>query len=627
MSVEPCAALGGSIGRSTSPLMRESVRHEALKIYDRLAIPSDATIVLSSTVLDGVGDLENVIFTARHLSKLREKEPFRLIVWLNREQAVPDSLWEAKWAELSKWVDEICCLAICSKQLNRTALDQGKRIAALRPCVINVSTQSVIPYCPTYEDGNIVEYGMGANVLPRLDKLLTGLQEDTSGLWMSDDPVLIGSTRLSRQVQTQLFGSELSAAQIKEWEIGFASLRDDDARLAYIDLRLSQASHQNCSIAISPFHNAALEKEEIGKLISLYGFDSCVIVDRNGFETRIGTDPSLASGVLRIVHEFIDENDLPAVIRLAHEGSLGGAGDTSFVRGLMGRFPVFMEARLETKRVWQKAARFLQARDYPRLADWFEACLKADFKAIASLRAQEELLREWRDFRLIALKEMDLSPWIDRYVRRCVFVSRFGDKIRQIEKEFFEHPADSEKYALKIKLLVDLPTRPDLALPIRIQRDWPPTILEYITNQLSNDRFENAFSLAATISDPKIRSRAFRDVFSYYIRTDDFDIEYARSLIPEISDVPVKGHAHSERDHLLVDFVHCICRRKNIPQALRAMKEIKGISLRGNACQPIVLELVRVKQIAQATELAADKSCREDWQEGSMMELILKETL
>jgi hypothetical protein len=62
------------------------------------------------------------------------------------------------------------------------------------------------------------------------------------------------------------------------------------------------------------------------------------------------------------------------------------------------------------------------------------------------------LIKEWETFRLRARKELEIGPWITRYVRRCVCVAgENGQAIRLIEKGFLKREISEKAYAELIR--------------------------------------------------------------------------------------------------------------------------------------------------------------------------------
>ncbi len=442
------------------PLIHETALHKALKVYDNVKMPQNMTIVLKTSVFDGVGDLEHITHAARHLLNLRKIEPFRLFVFLERHEKVSETAWKAKLAVLSQLgLDGLyCCGREIPIELSQTAQKAARMMQSqISPlCIMNISAPGNSAFMD--HTGSISEYGMGYVDRAYMDVLPSGLASKTAGLWISDDPVFSAQTPVSSEkVRILLFGSALSNDEMKEWEVGFASLRKDQSRLFWCDLRLSQADcKKSCSLIVSPFENSGNE----GKIIELatrYGFNQCIIIDRDGHEKVLSSsvsDKDSAPRILRIVHQFVDEKDLPAVVYLAQEGGLGGAGDTACVRGLIGAFPVFVESRIETSTRWMRAAEYMGTKGFPRLKEWFTVCQKSPVHLMKMMSS--ELIEEWLSFRGRAISELDISPWVDRYVHRCVFASgQNGDAIRSVEKAYLEGRLSYAGYASQIQCLTE----------------------------------------------------------------------------------------------------------------------------------------------------------------------------
>lgn len=420
-------------------LMEKTIHHKTLMTYHRSTIPANTKIILTSFVIDGVGDLEHLVHCARRLLKGTQAQNIQLSVWLARGDNVPEVAFQSKLQELVQLGCKTIYISplegkirlapsdsvfLCDADGNydeshsvpvSDVIEKMKTQKDL-PNVINISHDFPIPDRAMPTLGRIDEYGKEYG--SSLDVLLAGFRSGTFGVWISDDPVFSAKDPLlSQTLKSMLLGSE--EADLESWEIGHASLREDDARLAWMNLRLRQVSFdKNCALAISPFKNVA-SKEKICELAQQHGFDRCILVNRDGSEVEILSSMDSHPRTLRIVHGFIAEDDLPALFHFAGKGILGGAGDTSCIRGLKGSLPVLVEHRNMTEERWALASQYLVSKDFPKLSQWFEACSNARYDDLQNL-ITPELIEEWDVFRSRAIEELDIGPWIDLYVKYCV---------------------------------------------------------------------------------------------------------------------------------------------------------------------------------------------------------------
>jgi hypothetical protein len=288
-----------------------------------------------------------------------------------------------------------------------------------------------------------------------LIQLNLGFFSHTFGLWIKDDPVFDDHPTLLREpLQQLLFGSPLTPKEQTQWEVGCASLRDDQARLVWIALRLHQVKEgHHCALVLSPFSDPSTAGQQLEKLAADYKFDSCIIRAKDGTETTIGSKKDTTGRTLRLIHSFIDEQDFHSLIHLSAQGSLGGAGDTACIRGLLGHQPLFVDIRPDTRARWEETIRFLKKKEFPLLAQWFGSCFTPSIVDLLS-QLTPELTREWEEFRLRAREELETSPWVTRYIRRCALAARTPhQKIESLETAFLKGEITLQKYNESIQQL------------------------------------------------------------------------------------------------------------------------------------------------------------------------------
>lgn len=420
--------------RPSVPLRQATRGDLLLEAYRDAPIPPESVIVLKTHVFDGIGDLDHAVHAATHFAALREREPFaRLIVVLSRGSGVPEDAWRTKIAHLTSLGVEVFI-----KGSSQSDPEEFKRCRAflarlpeLHACVIGISHSTQERHIE--EPGFISEYG---NPQPH-DSLTTGLCLGTAGAWIKDDPAFaMVPPPPGDNLKSLLFGAGLTEHRIKSsWDVGAASLRTDDARMAYLDLRLRQVpSDRHCAIAMSPFSDSSKAHSALQRSMGSTGFDRCVIVNRDGTETVLIAEPPAPSShmvageprTLRLIHQFIAEEDYYALQGLSRSGSMGGAGDTATMRGLAGAHPVFIEYRDATQRRILCASEYLAVCGYDHLAQWYQACGHGQYALLASLAQSPELLTEWHDFRHRAMEELDIGPTVDLYARRCAWVAKTG---------------------------------------------------------------------------------------------------------------------------------------------------------------------------------------------------------
>ena len=406
-------------------------------------------------MFDGVGDLEHVIHMTHHLLTLRNTETFKVVVFLMRTEAVPEIAWRVKLEELSNL--EIGDIHVTledidsdSNKCQKIKFQELKKSAPPTTDFCEISVSTFMPLSTLQPSGFVTEYMSQPKLseLHFLRCLNLGLFSKTAGIWIEDDPVFNEKhPPLSDSLKKILFGSILSDKKQKTWEVGFASLREDRARLIWITIRLHQLKKaSNCTLSLSSFTDSELEQKKIKFLATQYNFDTCVIVDKNGVEKRIASSKGPPTRTLRIVHPFIPENDLPALIQKAGEGTLGGAGDTSCIRGLLGEWPLFVEVRDSTEGRWQEAIAFFKEKKFLELATWFQDCLEKNYYNLVG-RLTPELAKEWQEFRSRAREELEAAPWVTRYLRRCALVtSKNGEKILEFEKDYLREKINISDY-------------------------------------------------------------------------------------------------------------------------------------------------------------------------------------
>ena len=166
-------------------------------------------------------------------------------------------------------------------------------------------------------------------------------------------------------------------------------------------LRIRQNRARNISLAVSRFSKD--HTVEIIKLCQSSGYD-CVIID----DQVVAGDPASASRVVRITHEFIPEEYMPALLFLAQKGSMGASGDTAFARAFSGKYPMVLEAFPKSKK-WPLGVYF-SSRGYKLLSLWFETCRAGKYEELTS-QMTPELEQEWLEFRSGPTRKMS-SIWL-----------------------------------------------------------------------------------------------------------------------------------------------------------------------------------------------------------------------
>ncbi|MEI6806402.1 MAG: hypothetical protein WCK49_07855, partial [Myxococcaceae bacterium] len=269
--------------------------------------------------------------------------------------------------------------------------------------------------------------------------LQTGLHTETAGIWMSDDPVFDKTPiPLSEKAQQQLFGT--TKLDRSQWSVGYASLRDKNAQLNWMDLRLhSVPLDKHCSLVLSSSMKVGSNDDQnIHDLAIRHQFTDCIIVERDGSERKLSLKPSWwqtlfnqnpVKRTLRIVRSFIDEADLAAVIQQGSDGCIGASGDTSFARSLTGKYPPFIENRRTANKMpllIGAACDYFKNAQYPLLAKWFDDLLTQSVTPYTPSRNpySEDLMAEWQRFQQQDLPRLDMAPWFDLYVRRCAYAHR-----------------------------------------------------------------------------------------------------------------------------------------------------------------------------------------------------------
>ncbi|MEI6806312.1 MAG: hypothetical protein WCK49_07395 [Myxococcaceae bacterium] len=415
-----------------------------LRVYQNQPLPKDTHILLHTEVFDGIGDLEHTIKAAHHLLKMQKHEPLKFSILLERGSGVQDQIWNEKVTTLRKLGVDVYCIGDTGtdKQIIESLSKENN--PNLAPIGISVPAASSLIKLgfnnPNRHPSDVAELVHEYANPGDQEILQTGFNRKTAGIWMSDDPVFDKTPLpLSDKAQQQLFGTE--KIERSEWSVGYASLRKKEAKLNWMDLRLHTVQHdKNCSLVVSSSRYIDSNYEQdIHDLAIRHQFTDCVIVQRDGSETKLSLSvpeqEHLQKRTLRIVQSFIDEADLAAVIQQGADGSIGGSGDASFARSLIGQYPPFLETRVEgqmsTVRTQIESARdYFENAQYPLIAKWFEdqltSALAAPLKGLTPSPNPytKDLVAEWKRFQQQDLPRLDMGPWFELYVRRCVYVQK-----------------------------------------------------------------------------------------------------------------------------------------------------------------------------------------------------------
>lgn len=424
--------------------MRMTPKHQLLKKYDgKLSCLAGRTVVIAGNVQDGVGDFVHLTQVVEHCVRLRKEsgQAFQLCVLtsLDQERLDEDKLLAEKFHKLE---------SIVGQDSVYSSIDKNKLFSAYelwsqeKPCLINVSFPFLGLPRSISVSGFISEY-MWNKPDSQLDNLCTGFRSDeTFGLFL-EDPVFGPPAPVSDATKILLFGSLPTDEEMKKWTVGFGALKTGIDRHRYVDLRLSQVpGGKNCSIVLSPANGPV--KTDVNQLrASLFelatgrGFDCCVFVDSK--QMFIQGNQDLTGRVLRIIYQFIPEEDLAGVIQMAKEGSIAGSGDTACIHALIGQCPMFIGDYVWRNR-WRLAVNYCRAIGFQQVANWIQFCINTTYQPIEPL--SDELMKEWSIFRVRALKELDIGPWLTRYLCRCAAISSLdGEKIKNKEAAFFRKRA------------------------------------------------------------------------------------------------------------------------------------------------------------------------------------------
>lgn len=435
------------IKKATSPILIGEMKiHKALALYDNFHLPQDTSLLILCGVSGNVEELEHLIHFIKRLIKMKQKENFSVLIFLVKEdETIPQNVYQQK-------MDVLRSLA-----------------TTLEACLIEHSEDNLIdvssldlPIHTTITIGiGIMKFDFKND--PEIGRITDDLEEDndniydisgfehidigftkgTCGIWVEDDDAFNSIHQpLGESIQTTLFGAALPDEGKDSWEVGFGSFDrscTDFDRLAWLYLRLSQASSlKNCALALPAFDNPILIQTQLTKLCETFHFNRCEVVDTNGNISSLFSKDSATPRALRIIYQFIPENDLISVIQRAKEGSLVGSENTTYMRGFAAKYPPFIPHSFFKER-GRNSLCYLKDNRFPLVARWLEKRESLTNKNILDWTQEchnPELLQEWKRLTLTIKKEFDFGIWAERYIKRCVFEKKCKDIATSLEAAF-----------------------------------------------------------------------------------------------------------------------------------------------------------------------------------------------
>jgi hypothetical protein len=244
-----------------------------------------------------------------------------------------------------------------------------------------------------------------------------------------------------------------------------------------VETELLLNTKKNLCLFVSKFQDSAKMIREIQSLAQKFGFDLLEITPDQEKEnvpqetvfniTQADKSNTRLPRVLHLVHKFVLEDDMPALLQLARESCIGGAGDNAaFAHGFGGDFPPIIDPGTVYYSGGDKfdrghypdrirmVAKTMKDLGYPVLAEWFleqldptierqdgryglikilknnsQKAIGYVFSMILGREFTEELgvefkkswfdaiRMEWLRFKKEELGRLDISPWAYLLVR------------------------------------------------------------------------------------------------------------------------------------------------------------------------------------------------------------------
>jgi hypothetical protein len=445
-----------------------------LRFYESHPIPRGTTILLSANVFDGIGDLEHVIQAAKHLKELSLNEPFDIAVLLDKGYGVPLSAWEEKLALLKSVVPETYAYS-SDPQING-AIPSIISDAEAERFNQRFKGKPLTPIGVSFEIRDFAKFNVGRpRIITRIEEyfhrksdgnqpgcLSTGLSKHTVGVWMNHDPSFFKVAEpFSIQAIHQIYGGD-HRTEPENWSVGFASLRTDEAKLLWMDTQLHTVPIENsCSLVVGVCKENQIR--EYRNLAVYHGYTRLEVVQVDGSIQKIEMPKDIVTKpdkILRVVHQFVEEEDRASLLHRARAGTIGGRGDTAFAQGLSGRFPGFAEDRPE--KTLELVSKFFELTGYPLLAEWYQNVNSKEPKAtmITPNPFTPELMDEWNRFQKDDLPRLNVGPWFTLAARRAALASASDNaagRFLDIENDFVQKHRDFERYKKEMEeLLADV---------------------------------------------------------------------------------------------------------------------------------------------------------------------------